>query len=86
MNCRAVSKRLRSPASTMMVAAVILYFLGSGPVRGFAVSLGLGILTTVVTAVNYGLPGGMPALGQTGVVNATQMNNVAAYVYSVTHR
>jgi SecD/SecF fusion protein len=37
--------------STMMVAAVILYFLGSGPVRGFAVSLGLGILTTVVTAV-----------------------------------
>ncbi len=37
--------------STMFVAAVILYFLGSGPVRGFAVSLGLGILTTVVTAV-----------------------------------
>ena len=37
--------------STTMVAAVILYFLGSGPVRGFAVSLGLGILTTVVTAV-----------------------------------
>ena len=37
--------------STMMVAAVILYFLGSGPVRGFAVSLGLGILTTIITAV-----------------------------------
>ena len=37
--------------STMFVAAVILYFLGSGPVRGFAVSLGLGILTAVVTAV-----------------------------------
>ena len=37
--------------STMMVAAVILYFLGTGPVRGFAVSLGLGILTTIVTAV-----------------------------------
>ena len=37
--------------STMFVAAVILYFLGSGPVRGFAVSLGLGILTSVVTAV-----------------------------------
>ena len=30
---------------TMFVAAVILYFFGSGPVRGFAVSLGLGILT-----------------------------------------
>jgi protein-export membrane protein SecD len=37
--------------STMMVAAVILYFLGSGPVRGFAVSLGLGIVTSVITAV-----------------------------------
>ena len=37
--------------ATMMVAAVILYFLGSGPVRGFAVSLGLGILTTIITAV-----------------------------------
>ena len=37
--------------ATMMVAAVILYFLGSGPVRGFAVSLGLGIVTTIVTAV-----------------------------------
>ena len=36
---------------TMLVAAVILYFLGSGPVRGFAVSLALGILTTIVTAV-----------------------------------
>ena len=29
---------------TMFVAAAILYFLGSGPVRGFAVSLALGIL------------------------------------------
>ena len=30
---------------TMFVAAVILYFAGAGPVRGFAVSMGLGILT-----------------------------------------
>ncbi|MDB5568898.1 MAG: protein-export rane protein SecD [Hyphomicrobiales bacterium] len=37
--------------STTFVVAVILYFLGSGPVRGFAVSLGLGIVTTIVTAV-----------------------------------
>ena len=36
---------------TMFVAATILYLFGSGPVRGFAVSLGLGILTSVVTAV-----------------------------------
>ena len=36
---------------TMFVAAVILYFAGAGPVRGFAVSMGLGILTSIVTAV-----------------------------------
>ena len=36
---------------TMFVAAAILYLFGSGPVRGFAVSLGLGILTSVITAV-----------------------------------
>ncbi|MBZ6074793.1 protein translocase subunit SecD [Microvirga puerhi] len=37
--------------STMAIAAVILFFLGSGPVRGFAVVFILGILTTVITAV-----------------------------------
>lgn len=37
--------------STTMVVAIILYFMGSGPVRGFAVTLGLGIITTIVTAV-----------------------------------
>jgi SecD/SecF fusion protein len=36
---------------TMFVAAAILYFLGTGPVRGFAVSLALGIITSIVTAV-----------------------------------
>jgi len=37
--------------STTMVVAIILYFMGSGPVRGFAVTLGLGIITTIITAV-----------------------------------
>jgi protein-export membrane protein SecD len=37
--------------STMAIAAVILFLLGSGPVRGFAVVFILGILTTVITAV-----------------------------------
>ncbi len=36
---------------TMFVAALILYIFGSGAVRGFAVSLGLGILTSIITAV-----------------------------------
>jgi preprotein translocase subunit SecD len=36
---------------TMFIAAAILFFLGSGPVKGFAVTLIFGIITTVVTAV-----------------------------------
>ncbi len=35
---------------TTFIAAVILFFLGSGPVRGFAVTLAIGIVTTVFTA------------------------------------
>ena len=32
---------------TTLISAVILFFLGSGPVKGFAVTLGVGILTTL---------------------------------------
>jgi SecD/SecF fusion protein len=35
---------------TTLIAAVILFYLGSGPVRGFAVTLAIGIMTTVFTA------------------------------------
>ncbi|CAM4404294.1 protein translocase subunit SecD [Palleronia rufa] len=36
---------------TTFIIAMILFTLGSGPVRGFAVTLGLGILTSVFTAI-----------------------------------
>ncbi len=35
---------------TTFIAAVILFWLGSGPIRGFAVTLSIGILTSVFTA------------------------------------
>ena len=35
---------------TTFIAAVILFAMGSGPVKGFAVTLGVGILTSVFTA------------------------------------
>ncbi|MEM9144637.1 MAG: protein translocase subunit SecD [Pseudomonadota bacterium] len=35
---------------TTLIAAIILFAIGSGPVKGFAVTLGLGILTSVFTA------------------------------------
>jgi len=36
---------------TTLIAAVTLYFVGSGPVRGFAVTLAIGIIMSVFTAV-----------------------------------
>lgn len=36
---------------TTFLAAIILFAIGSGPVRGFSVTLGVGILTSVFTAV-----------------------------------
>jgi preprotein translocase subunit SecD len=36
---------------TTFIIATILFMLGSGPVRGFAITLGLGIITSVFTAI-----------------------------------
>ncbi len=36
---------------TTFITAVILFAMGSGPVRGFAITLGFGILTSVFTAI-----------------------------------
>ncbi len=35
---------------TTIIAAVILFSMGTGPVRGFAITLGVGIITTMFTA------------------------------------
>ena len=32
---------------TTLIAAVILFFMGSGPIKGFSITLGIGILTTL---------------------------------------
>lgn len=36
---------------TTLITAVILFVMGSGPVRGFAITLGFGIITSVFTAI-----------------------------------
>ncbi|MBR9893075.1 protein translocase subunit SecD [bacterium] len=36
---------------TTVITAIILYVMGSGPVRGFAITLGIGIVTSVFTAI-----------------------------------
>ncbi len=38
---------------TALIAAVLLYIFGSGPVRGFGVTLGIGIATNLFTAVTF---------------------------------
>jgi preprotein translocase subunit SecD len=47
---RALSAILDSNITTFMTA-VILFMIGSGPVKGFAITLGLGIVTSVFTAI-----------------------------------
>ena len=34
---------------TTLIAAIILFLMGSGPVKGFSVTLGVGIITTLFT-------------------------------------
>ena len=46
---RALSTILNSNITTF-IAAAVLFYIGTGPVRGFAVTLGIGIITTVFTA------------------------------------
>lgn len=36
---------------TTIIAAVVLFFLGSGPIKGFAITLGLGIMLSMFTAI-----------------------------------
>lgn len=36
---------------TTFITAVVLFLVGAGPVRGFAITLGIGIVTSVFTAV-----------------------------------
>jgi len=36
---------------TTLIAAAVLYYLGTGPIRGFAVTLGVGIIASLLSAV-----------------------------------
>ena len=47
---RAITTILDSQLTTL-AAAIIMFWLGSGPIRGFAVTLSIGIFTSIFTAV-----------------------------------
>ena len=38
---------------TTLIASILLYVFGSGPVRGFSVTLGIGIITSLFTAILF---------------------------------
>ena len=38
---------------TTLIAAIILFFMASGPVRGFSITLAIGIFTSVFTAFTF---------------------------------
>ena len=50
LSARASSTIIDSNVTTL-IAALVLFWLGSGPVRGFAVTLTIGILASMFTAV-----------------------------------
>ena len=47
---RARSRPFSTPISPPSSPAAVLFYIGTGPVRGFAVTLGIGILTSLFTA------------------------------------
>lgn len=38
---------------TTLIAAAVLFFMGTGPVKGFAITLGLGIVLSMFTAITF---------------------------------
>jgi preprotein translocase subunit SecD len=36
---------------TTLIAAIVLFSIGSGPVKGFAVTLAIGIITSMFTSI-----------------------------------
>lgn len=70
---------------THFIAAAVLFFLGSGPIRGFAITLMIGIVTTVFTAyiltrwlvaiwVRRARPKGMPKGVRTGFFDGSNIS------------
>jgi preprotein translocase subunit SecD len=52
MGYKEASRAIFDANITNVIAAVLMFMFGSGPVRGFAVVLMIGIVTSVFTAVN----------------------------------
>ena len=44
-------KRVLDANITTLIAAIFLFMFGTGPIRGFAVTLSVGIIASVFTAV-----------------------------------
>ena len=47
---RQAGARKETVGDAVLIAAAVLFVIGTGPVRGFAVTLGIGIATSLFTA------------------------------------
>ena len=48
---RAIEKGFVTPNVTTLIAAIVLFNFGTGPIKGFAVTLSIGILTSMFTSI-----------------------------------
>lgn len=58
---------------TTIIAAVVLYFMGEGPIRGFAVTLMIGITTSMFTAIV------ISQIQMTQIIHIEKLNNIKLY-------
>ena len=49
--CANKAKTIMGRIITTLIAASVLWVFGTGPIRGFATTLGLGIVTSMFTAI-----------------------------------
>ncbi len=58
---------------TTIIAAVVLYFMGEGPIRGFAVTLMIGITTSMFTAIV------VSQIQMMQIIEIEKLNNIKLY-------
>ena len=49
--CTGTASPLGPCSVTTLIASIVLYAIGTGPVKGFAITLSIGILTSMFTAI-----------------------------------
>ena len=65
---------------TTIIAAAVLFFFGTGPIRGFAITLGLGVVISMFTAIT------LPQFMLKPLIAATLFTDPRIYGVSLSHK